>query len=103
MLEEPWFQAATTFGTYSLSAFIRVRYGDILQPIIDSIPMTPESLKSFIKSLVNALPTEPNTNLLPRQASFCLNQAGMELYDLGPFEGRNRIRFYYTVQLNGRP
>jgi len=27
----------------------------------------------------------------------------MELYDLRPFEGRDRIYFNYAVQLNGRP
>ena len=100
LLEEQWFQAATTFGTFSLSAFIRVKYGDILQPILDSIPMTTES---FIATVINSLLTEPNTILLPRRASIRLNQEGMELYDLRPFEGWQLICFNYAVQLNGRP
>ena len=100
LLEKPWFQAVTTFGAFSLSQFIRVRYGDILQPVIDSIPM---SAQSFVDSLINSLPIEPNNTLLPQRASIRLNQEGMELYDLRPFEGWHLIRFNYVVPLNGRP
>ena len=103
LLEKPWFQAATTFGTFSLSQFIRVRYGDILQPVIDVIDSIPMSAQAFVDSLINSLPIEPNTTLLPRRASVRLNQEGMELYNLRPFEGWQRICFTYTVQLNGRP
>ena len=100
LLEKEWFQVATTFDTFSLSAFIRVKYGDILQPILDSIPMF---IESFITTVINSLPTEPNTTLLPRRASIRLNQDGMELYDLRHFEGWQLMCFDYAVQLNGRP
>jgi len=103
LFEQQWFQAVTTFVTFSLSAFIRVRYGDILQPVTDVIDSIPMSAQSFVDSLINSLPIEPNTTLLPRRASIRLNQEGMELYDLRPFEGWQLIRFNYAVQLNGRP
>ena len=80
-----------------------MRYGDILQPVIDVIDSIPMSTESFVHALINSLPIEPNTTLLPRRASIYLNQAGMELYDLRPFEGRDLIHFNYAVQLNGRP
>ena len=80
-----------------------MRYGDILQPVVDVIDSIPMSAQSFVDSLINSLPIEPNTTLLPRRASIYLNQAGMELYDLRPFEGRDLIHFNYAVQLNGRP
>ena len=86
-MEKPWFQAATTFGTFSLSQFIRVRSGDTLQPVIDVIDSIPMSAQAFVDSLINSLPIEPNNTLLPQRASIRLNQEGMELYDLRPFEG----------------
>ena len=103
LLEKPWFQAATTFGTFSLSQFIRVRYGDILQPVIDVIDSIPMTTESFIATVINSLPIEPNNILLPQRASIRLNQEGMELYDLRPFERWHLIRFNYVVPLNGRP